>query len=145
MLDDRTAAYVVAAHPVFEDLRQVASQLAGLLVLAATGSKDSTPDHPMLLASTQALAQAGDGVKRIRAVVSERARPHCQGLVDANVSLNAALTRAKAWPLDVDAVLVPLRDAYTHLQSASRALPGFPVVDFDQGCCAVRLKADTTA
>src|SRR5207247_1120661 len=43
MIDDRTAAYVIEAQPLFEDLRQLAAQLAGLLVLAATGSKDASP------------------------------------------------------------------------------------------------------
>ena len=51
MIDDRTTAYVIATQPVFEDLRQVAAQLAGLLVLAASGSKESAPDHPMLASS----------------------------------------------------------------------------------------------
>jgi len=136
-MDDRTTAYVIAAQPVFEDLRQVAAQLAGLLVLAATGSKESTPDHPMLMASRQVLAQADDGVRRAGALVSEPARPHYDGLVNANGSLGAALRCANAWPLDVDAVLVPLRDAYSALQNASRALPGFPVVEMSQGCCAL--------
>jgi len=35
--DDLTVAYIVESQPLFEDLRQVAAQLAGLLVLAATG------------------------------------------------------------------------------------------------------------
>jgi hypothetical protein len=58
--------------------------------------------------------------------------------VDAAASLRHALARAEAWPLDVDAVLVPLRDAYSHLQQASSALPGFPVVSFEQACCSLR-------
>ena len=135
--DDRTVAYVVAAQPVFEDLRLVAAQLAGLLVLAATGSKDSTPDHPMAAASATVLAQAGDGVQRIGALVSEPARPHYRGLVEANASLARALASAGAWPIDVDAVLAPLRDAYGHLQRASKALPGFAMVSFEQACCGV--------
>ena len=141
MTDDRTTAYVIAAQPVFEDLRQVASQLAGLLVLAATGSKESAPDHPMLAASTQVLMQAGDGVKRVKGLVNERARAHYSGLSSAFQSLDDALSRANAWPLDIDAVLVPLRDAYSHLQAASRALPGFPVIEMSQGCCALSRSA----
>ena len=37
-LDDLTVAYIIESQPLFEDLRQVAAQLAGLLVLAATGA-----------------------------------------------------------------------------------------------------------
>jgi hypothetical protein len=135
--DERTVAYVIAAQPVFDDLRQVAGQLAGLLVLAATGSRESTPDHPMLRISTQVFANAEDGVKRASVLVSEPARPHYRSLADASASLRDALERAAAWPLDVDAVLVPLQRAYAHLQAASRALPGFPVIEMSQGCCAL--------
>lgn len=127
---------MIAARPVFEDLRQVAAQLAGLLLLAATGSKESTPDHPMLAASRQVLAQAGDGVKRAGVLVSDPSRAHHGGLVEASAALSQALARAGGWPLDVDAVLIPLRDAYAHLQEASRTLPGFEMVSFEQACCA---------
>ena len=136
-MDTRTTAYVLAAQPVFEDLRQVAAQLAGLLVLAATGSKEATPDHPMLRLSRQVFANAEDGVKRVRVLVSEDARSHYRSLADASVALNDAVARAGEWPLDVDAVLGPLQHAYAHLQNASRALPGFSVVEMSQGCCAL--------
>jgi len=33
-------------------------------------------------------------------------------------------------------VLIPLRDGYSQLQRASRILPGFRMVAFEQGCCA---------
>jgi len=136
-MDDRTVAYVIAARPLFDDLRQVASQLAGLLVLAATGSKESTPDHPMLAASRQVLAKADDGVKSAAALVTDGTRPHYTRVTAAASSLRRALSCAEAWPIDVDVVLAPLRDAYDHLQQASSALPGFPVVSFDQACCSV--------
>ena len=147
MIDDRTAAYVIQAQPVFEDLRQVAAQLSGLLVLAATGSKDSTPDHPMLSASTAVLAQAADSVTRVSALVTERTLPHHRALADAGSALGRALACAGAWPLHIDAVMHPLRDAYAHLQRAATTLPGFQMVAFEQGCCGiapVRLKADAT-
>src|SRR6185436_1480252 len=144
-MDDRTVAYVIAARPLFDDLRQVAAQVAGLLVLAATGSKESTPDHPMLAASVVVLAKAGDGVKGAAALVTDGARPHHTRMAAAASSLQRALAYAEAWPIDVDAVLVPLRDAYDHLQQASSVLPGFQMVSFDQACCSVHLKVDTTA
>ena len=33
MIDDQTTAYILAVQAYFEDLKQVAAQLAGLLVL----------------------------------------------------------------------------------------------------------------
>ena len=47
-IDDRTVAYIVVVQTCFEDLKQVAGQLAGLLVLSAAGSPNAGPDHPML-------------------------------------------------------------------------------------------------
>ena len=144
MIDDRTTAYVIAAQPAFEDLRQVAAQLSGLLVLAATGSKDATPDHPMLDASRRVFAHADAEVRRSGALVTDGTRAHHRSLASAGAALACALACADAWPLDLDAVLPPLREAYAYLQNGSRLLPGFPIVSFDQGCCAVTAARPTS-
>ena len=140
-LDDRTVAYVVAAQPVFEDLRQVAAQLAGMLVLFATGSKTAAPDHPMLTTASQLFAQASDAIERARPSVTERARPHHDALVHAAAALGEAMSATRrelgkpGLAADLDRPLAPLRDAYARLQHAAAALPGFQMVAFDQGCC----------
>jgi hypothetical protein len=136
-LDDRTVRYVMATQPIFEDLRQVAAQLAGLLVLAATGSKDSSPDHPMLTASEHVLSKATDGVKRVAVPADDTARLHHRELIEATAALEQAMRSAHAWPIDVDAVQAPLRDAYSHLQRATGTLPGFQMVSFEQACCGI--------
>ncbi len=46
-LDERKHDYVTAIKPAFDCLRDVAAQVAGLLVLAVSGSK-SAAGHPML-------------------------------------------------------------------------------------------------
>ncbi len=138
-LDDHTVAYVLESQPLFEDLRQVAAQVAGLLVLAVTGSREAVPDHPMLEAAERLFAQTADGIAHTRP--SERARLHRDSLGEAVQAIGNALTATR--PLlarpnraDCDAVLVPLRDGYGHLQRAAGELPGFRMVAFEQGCCA---------
>ena len=136
-LDELTVAYVLAARPHFENLRDVAAQLAGLLVLAASGARSAAPDHPMLH-SAEALFQASrDGIRSTRS--TERARPHHRHLTQAADSIEASLVAARnrlGRPLaDLDPVLTPLRDGYTHLQHAAGALPGFELVGFDHACC----------
>jgi hypothetical protein len=122
--DDKTAAYVLATQIYFEDLKQVAAQLAGLLVLDAAGSP---PDHPMLSSARGAYQRAIDGLRSIR--VPMRARPHHRHLLSAAVYLNEALHgRGDA--------LRPLESAWADLRAASRTLPGFPIISFDRGCCA---------
>lgn len=138
-LDDHTVAYILDSQPLFEDLRQVAAQLAGLLVLTATGSRDATPDHPMLGAAEDLFKQTLERFERTRA--TGRARPHRDSLRLAAGSLRKALTAARTLltapdGADFDPVLVPLRDGYSHLQRAARLLPGFRMVAFEQGCCA---------
>lgn len=123
-LDDKTVAYILAAQTWFEDLKQVAAQLAGLLVLDAAGSK--TPDHPMRASADQAYKNAVDGLKS--APVPARARQHHDHLLSAATKLNEAL-RASGDPL------LPLQSAYAELRSASRTLPGFQMISFEQGCC----------
>src|SRR3954471_22808969 len=95
LLDDRTVAYVVAAQPIFEDLRQVAAQLAGMLVLFATGSKTAAPDHPLLGTASQLCTQAADGVERVQALVTDQARLHHDNLRNASASLGKALAATR--------------------------------------------------
>ena len=137
-LDDRTVAYVVETRRYFEDLRQVAAQLAGLLVLEAAGAQSGMPEHPMLRAAEQLYDEAVDGIARAR--VTERARLHHQHLLDAARALQMALSAARR-SVAIDPVLEPLRVAYGHLQAAGSELPGFAMVSFEQGCCGVSMRS----
>jgi len=131
-VDDRTAAYIAEIHPRFEDLRQVSAQLAGLLVLAASGSKSATPDHPLLKSARELHRGTVDALRSARP--TERAQQHHAALLQATQSLSQALNAARE--VDIDAVLTPLQAAHAHLQRASNELPGFEMVEFKQGCCS---------
>jgi hypothetical protein len=124
MIDDQTTAYMLSVQVYFEDLKQVAAQLAGLLVLEAAGA---TPDHPMLASASQAYKNAADGLKSIR--VTARARVHHKHLLAAAAKLDEAL-RASGDKLRL------LEGAYAELRSASKILPGFQMISFERGCCA---------
>ena len=139
-IDDETVAYVLENRKSFEDLRQVAAQLAGLLVLAAAGAKSGTADHPMLEAAGELYQEAVEGVRRARA--TSRARRHHHHVVHAAAAIGRALSTARDHPgrlgsaRELDRILTPLRAGYTHLQRAADALPGFELIAFEQGCCA---------
>ena len=124
MIDDQTTAYILAVQVYFEDLKQVAAQLAGLLVLEASGA---APDHPMLASAGQAYKNAVDGLRSAR--VPARARRHHEHLLAAAGKLGEALRGSGD-------SLAPLEGAYAELRSASRALPGFQMISFERGCCA---------
>src|SRR5580658_62406 len=123
-IDDQTVAYILAAQTWFEDLKQVAAQLAGLLVLEAAGA---APDHPMHLSAERVYKSAVDGLRSAR--VPARARRHHDHLLAASEKLGDALgTKGDQ--------LVFLEGAYAELRSASRSLPGFQMISFEHGCCA---------
>jgi hypothetical protein len=134
-VDDVTAAYILETRKCFEDLRQVAAQIAGVLVLAAAGGKSATPDHPMLKAADELHRAALDAVRSVRP--TERARAHHHCLVQASEALSVALSAARR--VEIDPILIPVRLAYAHLQRAGDTLPGFEMVAFEQGCCGVAL------
>jgi hypothetical protein len=131
-IDDQTTAYILETRLPFEDLRQVAAQMAGLLVLAASGSRSAGPHHPMITAAAALHGDAVETVARVR--VPPGAREHHRYLLEAAAELGRALAAAKSG-IAIDPILLPLRAAYDRLQLASRSLPGFPMVAWEQGCC----------
>jgi hypothetical protein len=134
-IDDATAEYILETRKCFEDLRQVAAQIAGVLVLAAAGGASATPDHPMLQAAAELHRAALDRLRSVQP--TERARAHHHCLSQAAEALAIALSAAKR--MEIDPILIPVRAAYAHLQRSADTLPGFEMVAFEQGCCAIHL------
>lgn len=135
LVDDATAVYILENQKCFEDLKQVASQLAGLLVLAAAGSEEAVPDHPVLDAAHQLFREADDALRRARP--TDRAQQHHHHLERAAILIGVALKEAAAG-LNVDRTLSPLRAGYSELERAADALPGFEKISYAHACCGVR-------
>jgi hypothetical protein len=146
-IDDETVAYILLAQKCFEDLRQVAAQLAGLLVLSAAGSKGATPDHPMLEAAERLHASAAESIRRLRP--PPRASAHRDFLSRAAAALECALSSAQThlWHAvrgaEIEPILNPLQAAYAQLRLASAALPGFEMISFDQACCGPQIHTNS--
>jgi hypothetical protein len=137
-LEDATVTYILETRKAFEDLRQVAAQLAGLLVLEAAGAQSGIPEHPMLAMAEQMYGDAIDGIQRAR--VTERARRHHECLLQVADAIRRALDAAHR-SLAIDPILIPLRIAYAQLQAAASELPGFEMVSFEQGCCGIPVRS----
>ena len=139
--DDKSLRYLVEVHPAFDALRRTAAQLAGLLVLAAAGTKGAAPDHPMLQAAALTHAEAADRLLGL-AVTGPVCHLHYH-LTEAATAIATALAAAEnqfrraSDKLDVAIVLAPLRSGYDHLRHASHLLPGSTLVDLRHACCAV--------
>jgi hypothetical protein len=137
-VDDRTATYILDTRKAFDDLRDIASQLAGLLVLAASGARSAGPHHPVLDMSRQTLPGIADGIRRARP--TDRARQHHRDLASALECIDVAVRTARRElpstdDAAVDRILRPLREGYAHLQNAADRLPGFELIAFARGCC----------
>lgn len=144
-VDDETVAYILATRKHFEDLRQVAAQLAGLLALAAAGAQSATSHHPMLEAAERLYESAANDIRGTRATV--RARPHHDHLWQAAAQTGRALASARTHlgrmpgAPEIDQILAPLQAAYAELRLAAKTLPGFEMISFEQGCCAPPTRA----
>jgi hypothetical protein len=138
VLDDKTVAYVLEARGPFEGLRSAASQLAGLLVLVAIGS-GTVQGNPMLEMAIGAHAKAADELKAL--TPTPKGAHHHLHLCLAAERLGEALKTARhSRQLDEavsDRIHGLLKHALEDLRWASRALPGFELVNFSQGCCAM--------
>ena len=137
MVDDATAVYIVENQRCFEDLKQVAAQLAGLLVLAAAGSKEAAPDHPALLTARELFREADQAQRSARP--TERSLKHHAHVAKAAQMIGAALRQTDD-AFDVDRILVPLRAGYSELERAADSLPGFEKLSYAHACCGARVQ-----
>lgn len=132
-------AYLEAARAPFEDLRQVVTQIAALLILAASGSRDWR-DHPMIDVTVEAWRRVDDAIRAVN-VPDEAAHVHHhfvkagRGVAEAIEII--ATRRAKFDDAALDAALAAIKIAQQEMQWSSAAVPGLEVVDFSQGCCAM--------
>jgi len=141
-LDDRTLDYIERARAVFDGIARISGQLAGLLILAAAGAR-SAQGHPMFALIEEARDEVVSALAALRP--TEAARHHHRHLMRAARALSKAVEAAARdlhrWdgPMMED-VTQALRHANQQLQWATRALPGFAVVDLRQSCCAMHIK-----
>jgi hypothetical protein len=142
---DERLAYVVACQPLHERLRDLVTQLGGLslmIMLRREGAFDR--DTPLRLARA-GLAEAGEMLRGLP--VPARAAHHHRHMTEAcraarrasDIIADIRLTRDEE--AAKRALSRELRSAADHLRHASRALPGFEMVDLTQSCCATHAAA----
>ena len=142
-IDHQTAAYVLRTRATFNELREAAAQLAGLLVLASIGGRSRMLDLP-------ALELAGSAHKEANALlqgapVPSTAAHHHHHLSSAAERIGEALRIARQGSLRFDDTALDrtfqiLKAGWREMLAAAKALPGYEVVNFG-GCCAARRQA----
>jgi hypothetical protein len=132
-LDDPTVRYIQAVRPFFEDIREAACLLAGLIVMAAADSCKSAVDQPTFHALCARYDATVQGLCRLP--------PPPMGIhFHYHLIRSAQLLRRT-----IDSVLElryqsanlansleHLKTSWRHLRSASIALPGFSLVELDE-------------
>jgi hypothetical protein len=138
---DDLACYRVEVAPIYQCLRQVLIQLAGLAILAQGRQSAGWPDHPTLTAAGKRLKEAFDGVNSVRV---PNAVSHSHVFLGQCVAdLQWVLERM----LDVgekaleggsgSGIAHRLDHAYRTLRHAANEQLGFAVVDMRQSCCCL--------
>jgi hypothetical protein len=126
---------VFDAKPVYEALRSEMVQLAAFLLTGLTANGPRLINPASLEISRPSLGEARENLQKLRPPAS--AAHHYWHLQNAARALEraetAALSRAD---FDRDALFRRLEEAEAHLRAASKALPGFALVDLSQACCA---------
>lgn len=138
---EATRLYVTEAQRVFDALHEVATRLAGLLMSLEMLKSRHVLDVESRLAARARLESAQAAYRRLRPpAVAAHFHHH---LTDALGKLTASLDHIDgrlAGLVSAGDPLPSLRSAWRDMEAASRAMPGFETVDFQQSCCALHIK-----
>jgi len=138
-------AYVVACQPLHERLRDAVIQLGGLSLMTMLRREGAFDRETPLRLVREALAGTGQALGGLP--VPPSAAHHHHHMREACCAAGRAADLIADQRLGRDAETAnrdlsrELRAATDHLRHASRALPGFEMVDLAQSCCAAHAAA----
>ncbi len=151
--DDHLSAgslrYVVECQPVHERLRDLLTQLGGLSLMTMLRREGTFDRATPLRRAREALSETSETLRRLP--VPPGAAHHHHHMSEACRAIGRASDLIAGDPLTGNAEAAKLtlsrelRAAADHLRFASRAMPGFEMVDLTQSCCAAAApQAETT-
>lgn len=137
---DAAARYAAECRPVFEDLRRIVGQLAGLMILAQLTASSEVASLNELESCRR---RWGEAEGRIKALIAPDAlQPHRAQIVAAHAFSGLALgTFSELRPradneAAFDTISRHVRRAYAHLSAATAEKAGFAMVDLSHACCS---------
>ncbi len=141
LASDAAGRYAIEARAVFEDLRRLVGQLAGLLILARLTSLRDHGDLPEVRACRERRTAVDARLAGLAApgpLIAHRAR------LEESAGLCAAiLSGLLAWRPDgpgadagFAALNAKIRHAYACLESCSSEKAGLQMIDFSHACCS---------
>lgn len=136
---DGVAAYAAACHPIYEHLRRIIGQIAGLTILARLTARREINDLPELKQCETRWREAKDALGVLSA--PNGVAPHKVQLESALVFCGRAMRAYSdiGGQTDMEAALdqagLQIKRAYAHLEAASSQRAGLHMVDFTHSCC----------
>lgn len=138
--DEAVVRYVVAARPVYDGLRRLIGQVAGLLVLAEAGGRRDVLDLPDIPAARERWAEVEQRLGALQA--PSGLEGHLDRLATAHATLGEVLDDfglarlQRDWRQHLDRAGDRIKHAYAWLQAASEPRAGMTPVDFNHACCS---------
>ncbi|TPJ72706.1 hypothetical protein [Mesorhizobium sp. B2-7-1] len=132
--------YVVAARPIYDGLRRLIGQVAGLLVLAEAGGRRDVLDLPDIPAARERWAEVEQRLGALQAPGGLEG--HLARLETAHATLGEVLDDfglarlQRDWQQHLDRAGDRIKHAYAWLQAASEPRAGMTPVDFNHACCS---------
>lgn len=140
ILNEAVAGYVVAIRPVYDGLRRLIGQVAGLLVLVHAGGRRDILDLPDVSAARERCDEIEQRLGAIRPPLGLQS--HFRRLEATQATLGDVLgdldsaRRQPDWQEHLDRASDRIKGAYAFLQSASEPRAGMTPVDFSHACCS---------
>lgn len=139
-LSEAIAGYVVTTRPIYDGLRRLIGQLAGLLVLVHAGGRRDVLDLGDVPAARE---RWNDLEQRLGAIrPPQRLQSHFRRIEAAHATLGEVLhdfdlARLQPdWQQQLDRAGESIKGAYILLQAASEPRVGMTPVDFSHACCS---------
>lgn len=138
---DAAGRYAVEARGIYEDMRRLIGQLAGLLILARLTSRRELADLPEISAcrsrqmsvETAMLKLVAPGPLARHRAALEESRGLCAAILDALLTWRPDAIGADA---EFAAMNEKIRRAYACLESCSSEKARLQMVDFSHACCS---------
>jgi len=145
---DAAGLYADACRPVYEDLRRIIGQLAGLLILARLTVRPQIAD---LAEMDRCRARWNDARERLQALAApfgltrhKRQLESAHGFAGEVLQAFFTLRPAGGVEARFDHMSLLIKRAYAHLQAASSQKARLHMVDFSHACCFCAARQDVT-
>lgn len=138
--DEAIIRYTVAARPLYDGMRRLIGQVAGLLVLVQAGGRRDVLDLPDLVIARERWRELRETLRDLG--MPRGVERHFGYLERAHAAIGEVLDgfdaarRERDWQRRLDEAAERIKSAHASLQAASEPRAGMTMVDFNHACCS---------